>query len=454
MEKLKRTLLIVEDDEGLQRQLRWQFDQYNTTIVGNREDAIAALRQHNPAVVMQDLGLPPDADGATEGLRTLQEILTLSPNTKVIVVTGNQDQASALKAVSLGAYDYCEKPADPSHLELIVQRAYQMHGLEEKNRQLQQQQLEPLAGLQTCDAKMLQICRTIEKLAPTNITCLLIGESGTGKEVLARAVHTISPNKNNSFVAINCAAIPENLIESELFGYEKGAFTGAHKRTPGKIEAANKGTLFLDEIGDMPLHLQTKLLRFLQERVVVYVGGQKEIPIDTRVVCATNKDLKAMVDEGTFREDLYYRISEIQIDIPPLREREGDKILIARHFLGQYVEEQGYKSILFSDEAAASIESYDWPGNVRELQNKLKRAMIMCDGNRIASTDLGLNQTTELKLNLKQVRQDAEKAAINKALTLSNNNISETAKLLGITRPTLYDMLKKYALNTVKETAH
>jgi len=294
---------------------------------------------------------------------------------------------------------------------------------------------------------MLRICSTIEKVAPTTVTTTLLGESGTGKEVFAKAIHNISPRADNRFVAINCAAVPENLMESELFGYEKGSFTGANKQTIGKVEVAKEGTLFLDEIGDMPLPLQAKLLRFLQERVIERVGGREEIPVDVRVVCATNKNLEEMVAEGTFREDLYYRICEMVINIPPLREREGDKILLARHFLETMTADQKSKVTGFSNEATQAIESYPWPGNIREMENKIKRAIIMCDTKHITPDDLTISKVENFSINLRQVRQDAEKSAINRALSMTDGNYSAAAKLLGITRPTLYDLVKKYNIS-------
>ncbi|MDX9875608.1 MAG: PEP-CTERM-box response regulator transcription factor, partial [Spongiibacteraceae bacterium] len=363
----QQTLLVVEDDKGLQSQLRWHFDQYNVVIAGNREEAIAALRLHEPAVVLQDLGLPPDEEGVEEGFRCVQEIIRLAPATKIIVITGNHDYENAVRAVALGAYDFYQKPINPDTLDLIVQRAHHIHELEEQNRRLQEQRQAPLSGLIASDPQMLKICRTIEKVAPTSVTCTLLGESGTGKEVLARAIHNASPRVDNRFVAINCAAVPENLMESELFGYEKGAFTGANKRTIGKVELAHNGTLFLDEIGDMPLALQAKLLRFLQERVIERVGGREEIAVDVRVICATNKNLEAMSASGEFREDLYYRICEMVIDIPPLRERPGDKILLARHFLQKFAAEHNRKISGFTQEAVEAIEAHRWPGNIREM---------------------------------------------------------------------------------------
>jgi two-component system NtrC family response regulator len=442
-----QTLLIVEDDVGLRSQLRWHFDKYNVVQADDRESAIAAVRQYEPAVVLQDLGLPPDAEGVEEGFKTVQEIMRLAPATKIIVITGNHDYENAVRAVALGAYDFYQKPINANTLDLIVQRAYSIYELEEQNRRLTQQRMSPLAGIIASDPMMLRVCRMVEKVAPATVTCTILGESGTGKEVIARAIHNLSPRSEKRFVAINCAAVPESLMESELFGYEKGAFTGAAKRTLGKVETAQEGTLFLDEIGDMPLALQAKLLRFLQERVIERVGGREEIPVDVRVLCATNKNLEQMVRDGTFREDLYYRICEMVIEIPPLRDRQGDKILLARHLLQKYAENQGRKIAGFSPEAAEVIEAYNWPGNIREMENKIKRAVIMCEDKYITPFDLALATPQSLSINLRHVRQEAERSAIMQALSLTDGNYSAAAKLLGITRPTLYDLVKKYEIN-------
>jgi len=446
MKKQNKTILIVEDDLGLQSQLKWHFDDYDVVIAGDRETAIAAVKEHEPAVILQDLGLPPDAEGVEEGFKTVQETIAISPGSKIIVVTGNHDYENAVRAVALGAYDFYQKPINTETLDLIVQRAYNIFELENQNRLLHQMEKSPLAGVIASDPQMLRICSTIEKVAPTNVTCTLLGESGTGKEVLARAIHNSSPRAGKNFVAINCAAVPENLIESELFGYEKGAFTGAAKRTIGKVEHATDGTLFLDEIGDMPLPLQAKLLRFLQERVIERVGGREEIPVDVRVICATNKDLEQMSAAGSFREDLYYRICEMVINIPPLREREGDKILIANHLLIKFSQAEKRNIKGFTPEANQAIEGYGWPGNIREMENKIKRAVIMCDTKHISPADLALDNTEPPSINLREVRQVAEKNAISKALLMSDGNFSAAAKLLGITRPTLYDLIKKYGL--------
>ncbi len=445
-DKQDKILLIVEDDPGLQSQLKWHFDDYNVIIAGDRESAIAAIRQYEPAVILQDLGLPPDEEGVEEGFKTVQETIAIAPMSKIIVVTGNHDYENAVRAVALGAYDFYQKPINTETLDLIVQRAYNIFDLELQNLKLQPLEQSPLDGVIASDPQMLRICGTIEKVSPTNVTCTLLGESGTGKEVFARAIHNLSPRSKHNFVAINCAAVPENLIESELFGYEKGAFTGAGKRTIGKVEYANEGTLFLDEIGDMPLPLQAKLLRFLQERVIERVGGREEIPVDVRVVCATNKNLEQMSSEGSFREDLYYRICEMVINIPPLREREGDKILLANHLLNKFSEAEKKSIKGYTSEATQAIESYNWPGNIREMENKIKRSVIMCETKHITPADLDLESTEPLSINLRQVRQNAEKSAISKALLITGGNNSAAAKLLGITRPTLYDLIKKYGL--------
>ena len=444
-----RKLLIVEDDPGIQSQLKWCFEDYEVIAATDRVSAINELRRHEPAVVLQDLGLPPDDSGVSEGFATLREILKLAPFTKVVVVTGHGDQSNAVKAVGLGAYDFYQKPVDVDTLQLIVQRAYQMHALEAENRQLAEALgTSPLDGVIAASDAMLKVCRTIEKVAPTNATTLLQGESGTGKEVLARAIHTLSLRRKEPFVAINCAAIPDTLLESELFGFEKGAFTGAIKQTQGKIESANGGTLFLDEIGDMPQSLQAKLLRFLQERTIERIGGRAEIAVDVRVVCATNKNLRQGMASGAFREDLYYRISEITIDIPPLRDREGGRLLLAQFLLNKFAKQQGRVIKGFTDDGHDAIEAYGWPGNVREMENKIKAAVIMAEGKFVTAIDLGLAvDATPPSLNLRVVRQNAETHAIRLALVRAGGNISRTAELLGVTRPTLYDLMAKYAIS-------
>ena len=450
MREQSRRLLIVEDDPGLLSQLRWCFEGYDVFTAEDRESAIAELRRHEPTVVLQDLGLPPKPEGVEEGFATLRDTLKLAPHTKVIVVTGNGDQENALTAIAQGAYDFYEKPVDTDTLKLLVDRAFNISELETENRRLQNRVNEsPLDGIIAASEAMLAVCRMIEKIAPTDVTTLLLGESGTGKELVARALHRLSPRAEQKFVAINCAAIPENLLESELFGHEKGAFTGAVKQTHGKIEVADGGTLFLDEIADMPLALQAKMLRFLQERVIERVGGRQEISVDVRVVCATNQNPESLIKENLFREDLYYRVSEITINIPPFREREEGRLILARTLLQKYSKQLHRPLNGFSDDAVTAIESYSWPGNVRELENKIKGAVIMADGKLVTAADLGVSagDGQSETLNLREVRQRAESKAIRVALTRSYGNISKAAELLGITRPTLYDLMNKYGLS-------
>ncbi|MBK1672853.1 PEP-CTERM-box response regulator transcription factor [Ectothiorhodospira shaposhnikovii] len=450
----KPVLLLVEDDPGLLSQLRWCFDDFEILTAQNRDEAIAQLRRGEPSVVTLDLGLPPDPGGATEGLATLEQILSLAPETKVIVVTGNNDRDNAVRAVALGAYDFYQKPVDADILNLIVKRAHRLFELEAENRRLSARQTtEPLPGLVAASPEMLKVCRTVEKVAPTDATTLLLGDSGTGKEVVAQALHGLSRRKQGPFVAINCAAIPENLLESELFGYEKGAFTGAVKQTRGKIEYADGGTLFLDEVGDLPMPLQAKLLRFLQERVIERIGGRGEIPVDVRVVCATHQDLSTLIDEDRFREDLFYRISEITIHIPALKDRTGDAHLLARVLLERFAGKQGRTMRGFSQDAQSAIERHDWPGNVRELENRIKRAVIMAEGNQVTAEDLELSADGEdpLMLNLRRVRDEAEGKAVRRTLQMVGGNISRAAELLGVSRPTLYDLLKKHDLGRQTE---
>ena len=448
MAEKRPVLLIVEDDLALQKQMRWSFDAFETVVANDRESAIAQLRRHEPAVVTMDLGLPPAPDDVTEGFALLGEILSLAPETRVIVLTGQHDRENAVRAVAAGAYDFFGKPFEPELLQLTIERAFRLHALLQENRQLRMQSQSPLTGLLTRDPGMLKVCRTVEKVAAANATTALFGESGTGKEVLARALHAGSPRKTERFVAINCAAIPETLLESELFGYEKGAFTGAAKQTPGKIETATKGTLFLDEIGDLPMPLQAKLLRFLQERVIERVGGREEIPVDVRIVCATHRDLREQIRTGNFREDLYYRLAEIVIDIPPLRDRVGDAVLLAHAFVQRFARENGRVSMRLSDAALSAIEAHNWPGNIRELENCIKRAVIMADGEIIGADDLGLNEAEESleHLNLRQVRDEAERRAVVRVMARTNNNISRAAEILGISRPSLYDLINRIGL--------
>ena len=442
------TLLMVEDDLGLQKQMRWSFDRYNVIFADNREAAVAQLRRHEPLVATLDLGLPPDPDTPNEGFKTLEEILALAPTTKVIALTGQNDRGNALRAIGMGAYDFFAKPFEPDVLGLVIDRAFRLADLEQENRRLSESvSTSPLSGLLTRDPGMLKICRQIERLAPTNATVLLLGESGTGKEVLARGLHQLSPRHDKRFVAINCAAIPDTLLEAELFGYEKGAFTGAAKTTPGKIETADAGTLFLDEIGDLPHPLQAKLLRFLQERVIERIGSREEIAVDVRVVCATHRNLRDLIRDGGFREDLFYRLSEMVVTIPPLRDRSGDASLLAHAFVTRFGAQNGREKLRLREDALDAIGQHRWPGNIRELENCIKRATIMADGAAITAEDLGLETPDEASsFNLRQVRDEAEKQAVLKVMARVDGNIAKAAELLGISRPTLYDLLNRFGL--------
>jgi len=451
LEKQDHTLLIIEDDPGLQSQLRWCFDDEKVLTAGNKDTALAQLRRCEPQVVTLDLGLPPDPGGSTVGFSLLEEILSLLPRTKIIVITGREEKENAVRAIGMGAYDFYQKPVDADTLKFVVDRAFRLHELETQNLTLKTGQASTsVQNLITSCPQMLSLCRTVERVAPTDATTLILGDTGTGKELIARGLHQLSARENENFCAINCAAIPDALLESELFGYEKGAFTGANGTKEGKIERANNGTLFLDEIGDMPLTLQAKLLRFLQERVVERLGGHKEIPVDVRIVCATHRNIEEMIKEGEFREDLYYRLSEIVMTIPPLKDREGDSIILSNAFLQRFNQQQGRSISGFTDDALKTIESYPWPGNIRELENKIKRAVIMAESNLITSDDLAIRIDSEedaIPLNLREVRDAAEKKAISRALNNSGNNMAKAARLLGITRPTLYTMVSKYKLN-------
>lgn len=450
MTETKGKLLIVEDDLGLQRQLRWAYEDYDVFCAADRAEAIDLLRAEEPAVVTLDLGLPPDPDGVSEGFATLAEILALKPDTKIIVASGHGARDSALRAIAGGAWDFYQKPVDIDTLGLIVKRAFHVHALERENARLAERASgdAPVLGqLITAAPEMLKVARTIERVADANVSVMLLGASGTGKELLARGLHDASPRKDGAFVAINCAAIPETLLESELFGHEKGAFTGAVKTTPGKIELAQGGTLFLDEVGDIPLPLQVKLLRFIQERVIERVGGRQPIPVDTRIVCATHRNLDEMIAGGSFRDDLYYRLAEIVVRIPSLAERPGDASLLARHFLRRYAEEMRRPVSGLAADALAALDSWAWPGNVRELENRVKRAVIMADGKFVTATDLDLDSGPDPMdnlLNLRAVREQADRMAIRRAIARTQGNISGAAKMLGISRPTLYDLLKSY----------
>jgi two-component system NtrC family response regulator len=450
--KLLPKLLIVEDDPGLQRQLRWAYDGYEVIVAGDRAEALTAMREHKPAVVTLDLGLPPDADGTAEGFATLHAILAARPETKIIVASGHGARESALRAIADGAWDFYAKPIDIAALGLIVSRAFHVHAIEAENRRLAAEVAKVGAtgfgGLLYASPEMAEVTRRLERVAPADVGVMLLGASGTGKELLARGIHDGSPRKAGAFVAINCAAIPDTLLESELFGHEKGAFTGAVKTTPGRIEQAHGGTLFLDEIGDVPLALQVKLLRFLQERTIERIGGRRSIAVDTRIVCATHQDVDAMVADGRFREDLYYRLAEIVVRIPSLKERTGDATLLASHFVQRYAATLRRPVTGLSPDARAAIDAWGWPGNVRELENRVKRAVILADGRLVTAADLDLAAPSdEDELDLRRAREATDRRAIGRALARADGNVAGASRLLGISRPTLYDLLKSYDLH-------
>jgi two-component system NtrC family response regulator len=444
-----KPLLIVDDDSGLLRQLRWAFAEHKVHPAGNRQEAIEAIRENPVPVAILDLGLPPDPDGASEGLATLTEIRELAPATKVIIATGNETREHALRAIALGAYDFYQKPIDIDVLRMIVGRAEQMFELEAENRRLTEATMaSPIDGIIANGPQMMQVLRNIEKLAPTDVTVLLLGESGTGKELLAHAIHRLSRRARGPFIPINCAAIPEPLLESELFGHEKGAFTGALRQTIGRIESAHRGTLFLDEIGDVPLPMQVKLLRFLQDQIVERVGGRKPVQVDVRIVCATNQDLDRMMADGRFREDLFYRLNEVIVRVPPLRERAADAVVLASFFLRRFASEYGRAARGIDPSALAAIKEHSWPGNVRELENRVKRAVVMTDGPLVSAADLDLSTSeAEAKsLDIRLARARAEREVIQLALAQAGSNLSKAAKLLGISRPTLYDLMQQHQL--------
>ncbi len=446
----KPKLLIIEDDTGLCSQYRWAFPACELLFAHDRAQALALAARERPSLGLLDLGLPPDADGVSEGFATLDALLRQFPQMKLVIATSHGERAHALRAVAAGAYDFCDKSVEIEVLRTVIERAARLAALEAENRRLAEAM--PAAGaikrVVTASETMLKVCRTVERLAGTNITVLLAGESGTGKEALARALHELGPRTGGPFVAINCGAIPENLLESELFGHERGAFTGAVARSIGKIEGANKGTLFLDEIGDLPQPLQVKLLRFLQEQTIERIGGRQPIAVDVRVVSATNQSLEEQVEQGRFRSDLFYRLNAVTVRIPPLRERSGDALLLARFFLGRFNREFSRALKGFSEEAVAAIGSHSWPGNVRELENRMKRAVVMADGRLIEAADLELAipPVPAMVLDLRAARFRAEREVLQIALARSNGTLSAAAKLLGISRPTLYGLLDAHGL--------
>jgi two-component system NtrC family response regulator len=445
----KSKILVVEDDEGLCSQYRWAFPDQQVLIAHARAAALNLLKKERPAVVLMDLGLPPDPDGVSEGFAALEDIQRAAPETKVIGVTGNGERKNALKAVAAGAYDFCEKPVELDVLRTIIARGQNLYRLEQENRRLASMPASsPIERIVTASQPMLKVCRDVEKLAATNVPVLLLGESGTGKEALAQALHQLGPRAKHPFVAINCGAIPENLLESELFGHERGAFTGAVKQTIGKIESANRGTLFLDEIGDLPHPLQVKLLRFLQDQIVERIGGRQRIQVDVRIVSATNAGLEEQVAQGLFRADPFYRMNAVTVRVPPLRDRGGDVLLLASFFLNRFNQEFGRNLRGFTDAATAALSAHGWPGNVRELENRMKRAVVMADRRLIDAPDLELAPAVDAPpdLDLRAARLRAEREVIQVALARSNNTLAVAAKLLGVSRPTLYGLMESHGL--------
>lgn len=453
-------LIIVEDNQEIRCQLSWGLaSEYEVFVAGNRLEALALVKKHAPKVITLDLGLPPDETGCEEGFRCLEEILCRIPTAKVIMITGNDERENALRAVQNGAYDYYSKPFNLSELKVILKRAFHLAAIEKENSRLQssidQQCLSP-GGIIGTSPRMLEVFSSIRKVASSEVAVLITGESGTGKELVAKAIHELSPRKSKDFIAINCGAIPENLLESELFGYEKGAYSGANARVQGKVEYANKGTLFLDEIGELPLNLQVKLLRFLQEKTIQRVGGREDIAVDARIIAATNRDITKETEAGTFREDLYYRISVIHIKLPPLRDRGADIMLLANFFLRRCGNEFGKKARRFSSESVKLLESYEWPGNVRELENKIQRAVIMSDSTIIEPDvlDFSLKSVKEgihsfANLTLKDAREMVEREMVVAAIENQRNNMAKAAHVLGISRPTLYDLTKKHRIDKI-----
>jgi len=446
----KQKLLIVDDDEDLRTQMKWALTaDYNVYLAEDRQSAIAIINKEQPAVVTLDLGLPPNPAGVEEGFAILDHILDNYSHTKVIIITGRGEKEHALRAVEKGAYDFFYKPIQLDELKVVLRRAFHVSQLEHEQREMRHRLSgDTFEGMIGTSTQMQDVFSTIRKVATTDAPVLIRGGSGTGKELVARAIHRLSIRESKPFIPINCSAIPENLIESELFGHEKGTFTGAHAQRKGRFEMAEGGTLFLDEIGDLPLILQTKLLRFLQEKTIERVGGREQIEVDTRVLAATNRDLEEAMKNATFRDDLYYRLSVINISLPALRERNADVILLAKTFLDRYTSETRKKIKGFSSEAIEAIESYSWPGNVRELENRIKRAVIMSEGKKITLEDLEMKAVAGKKelIMLKDAREILEKGLILKAIARNENNLTKAASELGISRPTLYDLMEKLGI--------
>ena len=448
-------LLLVDDDPEIRDQMKWALkSNYQILEASDRPSALAHVRQAMPQLVLLDLGLPPDTDGASEGLAVLRETIQLIPTAKVIVVTGNSDRAKAIAAIESGGYDFIEKPVQLDVLKIILQRAAYLSNLEQENRALQQEAgRNNFEGLIGNSDQMQEVFRMIRRVGPSDVPVLIIGESGTGKGLVARAIHRQSMRNGQTFLAINCGAIPETLLESELFGYEKGAFTGALQQKKGRIESARGGTLFLDEIGDIPLGLQVKLLRFLQDREIQRLGGKETIAVDARILAATNVDLQKSISEGGFREDLYYRLCVVTIAVPALRERGSDVALMARTFLTKFAGEQKKPLKGFSPEAMRALIAHNWPGNVRELENRIKRAVVMAEGHYVSPENLELKESNSLGADastLRATRESRERDLVRLAMEKAEGNISRAATDLGISRPTLYQLLARYGLKKTK----
>jgi len=442
--------LIVDDEEDIRTQMKWALAQdYEVFLAGDRGSAREIQVREQPPVVTLDLGLPPRPAEVEEGFATLAEMLSLDPFLKAIIITGRGEREHALKAVGEGAYDFLYKPVQVDELRVVLKRAFYLSSLERENHLLQKQVGdEGFQGMLGASPQMQEVFSTVRKVATTEAPVLIVGESGTGKELVAQAIHRLSGRKKEPFVVINCGAIPETLLESELFGHEKGAFTGAHIQRRGRIEAARGGTLFLDEIGELSLGLQVKLLRYLQEQVIERIGGREQIRVDARVITATNRDLKQAMKTGVFREDLYFRLAVVTVSMPLLRDREGDLFLLAKAFLSRYAEESKRKITGFTNQAIRAIQSYSWPGNVRELENRVKRAVIMAEGSKINPGDLelGAQQNRDEYMSLKEAREAVEKEMILKALARNKDNVTRAAETLGVSRPTLYELMEKLGI--------
>jgi two-component system, NtrC family, response regulator len=443
-------LLIVDDDEEIRTQMKWALAQdYEILLAQDRPSALELFRTAHPAVVLLDLGLPPHPGNPEEGLATLSDLLSNDGATKVVIISGQGEKENALRAIGAGAYDFLGKPVEVEELKLLLKRCFHVAHLEREYRQMQRLlQGQGFEGMLGTSHRMQQVFDSIRKVATTDAPVLILGESGTGKELAAQAIHRKSSRKDGPFIAINCSAIPETLLESELFGHEKGAFTGAHAQLKGRIETANGGTLFLDEIGEIPLPVQVKLLRFLQQKTIERVGGRQEIQIDARVIAATNADLKKGMADGSFREDLFYRLAVIQIVLPALRARETDIQLLAQSFLQRFAVLNGKSGLAFGQEALRAINHHKWPGNVRELENRVRRAVIMAEGKRLTVSDLELAEVMAAPQasTLKDAREGLEREMIQQALRKHSGKITAVAAELGVSRPTLYELMDKLGI--------